>query len=195
MTEEQDPDLDICSLKQLMGTDLLPIEMTDHTIEFGPHTCAKLGFQLGEQWHPDSRFRRASIPPGWTKQADPFSSSRFLIHDELGRPRVSVTLIIGEFDRAARLIVVSPAGYVDWALTHRSSIVLDDVWTTSERALAAIDQGISTAEDLLSRRENSPTHQESVLCRQSQSLVAECTNKKQEPWLPAPGRLPPRGRA
>ena len=155
-----------------------------------------LGFTLGPPRHGDPLFRDATLPAGWTRAAVDDTGLATYLLDPLGRPRCSVFYKAAFYDRDAHITILSVPAYVSQCIDRRQPPVLDEVWATRDRVLAALDDRAATAAERIEfwqghgRADRAEEHQEqTAACAWVRAQLAEEPRPSRPP---APVRRQPK---
>lgn len=92
--------------RQLLCSDVIPTRMCGCTDQ----DLSELGFELGDIVPGDPLFRRAALPPGWTRRLEESDPRGQYLVDERGRDRVSIFYKAAPYDRRASMSLLRGAG-------------------------------------------------------------------------------------
>lgn len=121
---------------QLVTSDLLPTDCNTAAFEAA-------GFTFGDPVPGDPLFRKATMPPGWTRGASDHAMYSHIL-DEHGRERVSVFYKAAHYDRRAHMSLIGVSGYVRTCVSRSVEPIPDDIWATPAAIHAAATENAAT---------------------------------------------------
>ncbi|MEU0940358.1 hypothetical protein [Embleya sp. NPDC005971] len=131
---------------QLVTSDLLPTDCNTAAFEAA-------GFTFGEPVPGDPLFRKATMPPGWTRRASDHAMHSHIL-DEHGRERVSVFYKAAHYDRRARMSLIGVSWYVHTCVSRNIEPIPDEAWATPALIhAAATENAVKFAEYARGSRE------------------------------------------